>query len=530
MSIGRSYRQFKFEQQTFDAIVIGSGIGGLSVAAILAKHGKKVLVLEQHYAIGGYTHMFKRKDYEWDVGLHYVGDVHIEGTALNRMFNYISDGNLEWTPMPDVYDKAVFGDKIYEFTRGRENLKARLKDYFHTIEDDDSIDAYFELLDEVKELHNGYYIEKALPPVIAGFTAPFLRRSLLKFSDRSTLSVLQELTSNTELIGVLTAQYGDYGLPPSKSSFYMHAMLANHYMEGAAYPVGGSASIAKTVVPVIEAAGGVVLSNALVRSILVSNDRATGVEMEDGKKIACPLVISDTGVFNTFRELLPRPVADKHGLLEQLQHVKPAAAHVGLYVGFKETAQELGLPQNNFWLFPDEYDHDLLQSQFQKPGDRLPVSYVSFPSSKDANWNDRYPGRSTVEVITLVPYEWFEKWEDQDWKKRDDDYEALKEQLAKQLLEELFRVLPHLRGKVDYYELSTPLSTSRFMNHSKGEIYGLAHTPERFRQQFLKPYTPVKGLFLTGQDIVIASIGGGLMGGVLAASAILKRNILSDIR
>jgi len=530
MSVGQSYHKTKLSEEPFDAIVIGSGIGGLSVAAILAKHGKRVLVLEQHFVIGGFTHMFKRRDYEWDVGLHYVGDVHIEGTPINRIFKYITNGQLKWTPMPNVYDKAVFGETTYEFVRGRENLKAQLKSYFPDGKDVKAIDAYFHVLDEVKELHSGYYIEKALPSIVAGLAAPLLRKSLLKFSDRSTLSVLKELTDNSELIGVLTSQYGDYGLPPAQSSFYMHAMLANHYMEGAAYPVGGSGSIAKHILPVIESAGGVVLSNAKVSSVLVENNKAIGVEMEDGKSILAKMVISDAGVISTFSELLPQAVAKDHNLLDNLKNVSPAAAHIGLYVGFKRSAKTLGLPKNNYWLFPDNYDHDKLQADFTDPGNQFPVSYVSFPSSKDADWENRYPGKSTVEVITLVPYKWFEEWENTDWKKRGKSYDELKEKLAQQLLEELYRVQPQLRGQVDYYELSTPLSTSRFTNHSKGEIYGLAHTPERFRQQFLKAYTPVDNLFLTGQDIVIASIGGALMGGVLTASAILKKNMLDHIQ
>jgi len=529
MTTGRSYHRYQWNDEAFDAIVIGSGMGGLTVAAILARAGKRVLVLERHFAVGGFTHTFKRQDYQWDVGLHYVGEVHVEGTAINRIFHHISNGQLKWAPMPDVYDKAVFGHTTYEFVRGRAALRAQLKGYFPDAKDSGAIDVYFGLLDEVQALHNGYYIEKALPPFIADLAAPLMRRSLLKYADRSTLSVLRGLTDNPKLIGVLTAQYGDYGLPPAKSSFYMHAMLANHYMEGAAYPVGGSGSIAKEIVPVIEAAGGLVLSSAEVASILVKDNTAVGVMMADGRSIHAGTVISGTGVRNTFSKLLPDEVAREHGLTDGLKHVRPASAHIALYLGFKESAEALGLPKNNFWLFPDDYDHDALQERFMRPGDRLPVSYISFPSAKDPEWERLYPGRATVEVITLVPYGWFAAWEGTDWKKRGESYEQLKEQLAQQLLEELYRVQPQLRGKVDCYELSTPLSTDRFTGHSAGEIYGLEHTPQRFRQRFLKAYTPVNGLFLTGQDVVIASISGAMMGGVVAASAILRKNMLSII-
>src|SRR3989338_9930432 len=97
------------------------------------------------------------------------------------------------------------------------------------------------------------------------------------------------------------------------------------------------------------------------------------------------------------------------------------------------------------------------------------------------------------------------------------------------MFEMLYRVAPQLRGKVDYYSISSPLSARHFAGHPSGEIYGTAHTPKRFQQTFLKPHTPIKNLYLTGQDAMIASISGGVMGGALCASAILKKNLLWKI-
>src|SRR5271166_3801479 len=79
--------------QTWDAIVIGSGIGGLATAALLSSYAaKRVLVLERHYVAGGYTHAFHRPGYEWDVGLHYIGDVQDEHSMVRRAFDQITDG------------------------------------------------------------------------------------------------------------------------------------------------------------------------------------------------------------------------------------------------------------------------------------------------------------------------------------------------------------------------------------------------------------------------------------------------------
>lgn len=523
---GFLYSKFTGHHETYDAIVIGSGIGGLSAAALLSRAGKKVLVLEQHFILGGFTHFFRRKGYAWDVGLHYVGGVHIPGHILNKAFRYISNDQLKWAPLDDVYDKAVFGSTVYEFPRGRENLKTKLKEYFPTTTDHASIDAYFSLLHQVEKVGISYYIEKILPAFLAKPFGPFLRRKVLKYSDQTTLSVLQQITDNEKLLGVLTAQYGDYGLPPSQSSFYMHALLANHYMEGAGYPVGGAGRIAETIVPVIEQAGGQALFMAEVKKIIVQNNTAVGVEMADGKSIFAKYIISDAGVVNTFSNLLPENVIKEHQLDKKLERLSPSGAHMGLYVGVNESPANLNLSKCNFWIFPEEYNHELNQQRYQKLDDLLPVAYVSFPAAKDPDSQKNHPNKSTMEVIIIVPYAWFTKWELTTWKKRGTEYEEMKKKIAEQMFENLYRVAPQLKGKIDYYEISSPLTTKKFTNHQKGEIYGVAHTPERFRQEFLKPYTPVKNLFLTGQDAMIASIAGGMMGGVLCASAILKTNLL----
>ena len=113
--------------------------------------------------------------------------------------------------------------------------------------------------------------------------------------------------------------------------------------------------------------------------------------------------------------------------------------------------------------------------------------------------------------------------------KRGQEYEALKEAFAKRLLNELYKQLPQVKGKINCYELSTPLTTQHFVNYEKGEIYGLDHTPSRFRQEFLQPRTPIKNLYLTGQDIVSAGVGGAMFSGFITATAITKINFMKKI-
>ena len=113
----------------YDAVVIGSGIGGLTTAALLSKLGKRVCVLEQHYTAGGYTHSYEREGYEWDVGVHYIG-LAKPHTAMARMFAAVFGDGVTWESMGDVYDTVILGERRYEYLAGRERWRARMHEYF----------------------------------------------------------------------------------------------------------------------------------------------------------------------------------------------------------------------------------------------------------------------------------------------------------------------------------------------------------------------------------------------------------------
>ena len=154
------------------------------------------------------------------------------------------------------------------------------------------------------------------------------------------------------------------------------------------------------------------------------------------------------------------------------------------------------------------------------------MSHVRTPASVSRN---RYPGKSTIEVITLSDFSMFKKWENKKWKNRGNEYEDLKERLAQRLLRKLYEQLPQLEGKVDYYELSTPLSTRHFVNYDHGEIYGLEHSPERFGSNAIHVKSSIKNLYLTGQDIVSCGIAGALISAVITGSLITKKDMIKEI-
>ena len=296
----------------FDAIIIGSGMGGLATAAFLSKAGKRVLILERHYRMGGFTHTFRRRRWEWDVGVHYVGEFHREGTLPNLLMNDISEGRLEWASLPANYDRIVFPDRHYDFFAGRERFVDGLTRYFPT--ERAAIEGYVERSDRAYAAAMRVFQQKALPAFLAPLARPFLCREFLRCSDQTTLAVLRRLTDDPKLIGVLTGQWGTYGLPPAESSFGIHGIVASHYLDGAAYPVGGAASIARSILPTIEKAGGRLLVSAEVGEILVRQGRAAGVRMSGGQELLAPVVISDAGVRNTFGSLIDKETRQSLGL------------------------------------------------------------------------------------------------------------------------------------------------------------------------------------------------------------------------
>jgi all-trans-retinol 13,14-reductase len=518
LRIGHRYRPNRLAP-AYDAIVIGSGMGGLTTAALLSDLGHRVCVLEQHYTAGGFTHSYERAGYEWDVGVHYIGEVGAP-TRTRRMFDYLSGGKLEWAPMDDEYDRFYVGDKVFNAVAGKSAFRDNLVRQFP--DEARAIDQYMALLARSGEALSAFGMGRGLPRWMARSVAsPWLAWKRRGAFRRTTWEVLSELTQNKDLIATLCGQWGDMGMPPKRSPFMAHAMIARHYLYGGYYPVGGAWRIAETIIPKIQAGGGEVFTYAEVAEILVEDGRARGVRMKDGYRIDCGCVISSAGVDNTFNRLLPAAVARRAGYDERLATVQPSLGHIGIYVGLHGTAAELGLPRTNYWIYPSN-DYDAAVDAFvADPDAPFPVVYISFPSAKDPDYENRHPGTSTIEIVAPAPFEWFEKWRDETWGKRGDDYEALKRQFGERLMAVLYDKVPEARGKVDYYEVSTPLSTNWFGGYRRGELYGLAHTAERFEQDWLRPKTTIPGLWLTGQDILTCGVTGAMMAGLITTTAMV---------
>ncbi len=524
--VGTRYRPERvkvfLKESPVDHVIIGSGIGGLMCAAMLSKAGRKVLVLEQHYTAGGFTHSYQRQGYEWDVGVHYVGMVGNKKTMPGALFHWASEGRLKWDELDACYDAFVIEGKSYKLPVGRKAFKRYLLSEFP--DDAAAIVEYCRLL---------FSVERWLPVFFSSKTTTFswldkpiglLKKQVPSAFYKTTSEVLSSLTDNQTLKAVLTGQWGDSGLPPSNSSFFLHCLIANHYLDGAWYPQGGSSQIAASLLPTIEAAGGKVMTYASVEEILINlDDSVSGVRMQDGHTIQCSSVISGCGWHNTER-LLAKPKRSEFTEQVQGANIQPSACHICLYVGFDESPQSLNIPVHNLWVHSSKHSDDDWENIMDGSSRTLPFVYISSSAARDSTWNKRYPNKAVMELVAVIPQSEFSEWSDSKWGKRGDDYLEKKSYWSEKLLAVLYEHYPQLEGKVRYSELSTPLSTQHFMNYASGEIYGLAHTPERYDQAGLKPSTNIQGLLLTGQDALTSGVVGAAMSGVFTAGELLGKD------
>ena len=516
------------QTEQWDAVVVGSGPGGLVTAACLASAGKKVLVLERHDVAGGNMQVFRRNHarpdgghdwFEFDVGVHYIGECG-PGGLFPAVFNALGIGHrLQFRRLDDDgFDTLTFPDFTFRVPAGWAEYERRLVEQFPT--EKAGIERCMKVLREVAEQSRD---------VFGGERPTF---------DLWAHRTLHELFSECELgqqaIAVLDHWSGLYAGGPKQSIVLMHAGIINHYMNGAYYPEGGGQVIPARLVQVIEALGGEVRCLAGVDRILVDGGRATGVRLEDGTVVEAPLVVSNAD----YRRTIDHMVGAEHLSPGTVAWAENAVMTLGLVCVYVAVDIPLDGPNTNYFVFPD-YRTDELYEELDTgvlPAGNVPFAYVALASRKDPDNPELCPpGHTNFQIMTLAP-RGNEFWgvdagpADGGKYRRNETYLARKQELTDRLLDAAEGVLGPFRDHIVHCEMATTLSHERYIHSTGGTSYGFRHSPDQTGDNRPDHRTEIDGLWVVGANTVSGhGIAGGVTGGVFCASKILDRPLIVEM-
>ncbi len=499
-----------------DAIIIGSGIGGLSAAAALVKAGKRPLILEHHFAVGGNAQTFRRrKMFDFDVGLHYIGDCG-PGGAFPTLLRAMGVEGVEFAPMdPDGFDTLHFPDLTFRVPAGWDRYGARLRDAFPG--ERAAIDRYLEYAQWVRASMAG-----------GAGDPPALQRVLGKpWMDATLGEVFDALEMSVQLRHVLAAECGTYGAPPSRASLGIHIGVMDHYLKsGGWYIRGGSPALIDGFVRAIEGGGGEIRLRSRVERVLVEGGRAVGVRLAKGEEVRAPVVISNADARRTLLEMVGADQLSP-ALVERVEQYRMALPLFVIYLAMRVPPEELNLPNSNINLFPAytlEEDHEQCYAGIVP---EKPAVFISIASLKDPTSGSLAPpGYTNLQLMTIAPAQltsWgAEKSPAEGGRYRHGgSYEATKALLRERMLAVVEEMMPGFIRNVVWEECATPLTQERFTLSTGGTSYGLEHTPDQFFSKRLALQTEVPGLYLCGANTTFGhGIAGAMVGGMVAGQTV----------
>ncbi|NVO01703.1 MAG: NAD(P)/FAD-dependent oxidoreductase [Bacteroidetes bacterium] len=495
--------------EKFDAVIIGSGLGGLLCANILSKEGYKVCVLEKHFQIGGCLQNFTREGCTFDTGIHYIGRLG-EGEVLHQYFKYF--GLTEKVKLKkldeDGFDVIGFGDSDEEFkyAMGSARFAEKLSENFP--EEREALKKYSETLNEISDCFPLYNLNEIKTNI-----------DETEFFTKSAFDFIASFTENKRLQNVLAGTNLLYAGVKEKTPLFIHALINNSYIESAWKVVGGSSQIADVLAENIINDGGTIIKSAEAKKMIFEGHELKSVELANGERIEAKYFISNIHPSETLKMIDPDQTRSVYR--SRLLAIENTISTFNLYIVLKK--ESFGYLNYNYYY----YDTNEVWATGNYSKENWPKSYMMITSADPKN-NEF---AESITVLAYMTYEEVKKWENTKVEKRGEDYEEFKKERAEKLIDVIEKKFPDIRKHIKSYYTSSPLTYKDYTSTKEGSIYGILRDCNEPMRSSISPRTKIPNLFFTGQNIILHGVLGVTIGAVVTCSEIVgMNNLISKIK
>jgi len=495
-------------KEQYDVVIVGSGLGGLVSAIILAKEGYSVCVLEKNNQYGGNLQTFVRDKTIFDTGIHYIGGLG-EGENLHQYFKYL--GIIDKLNLKQL-DKNAFDiisfedDKIeYPHAQGYENFVHQLEKYFP--EEKTNIQNYCEKLKSICDSFPLYNLE---------WEGKY-DSEILTLNAKETIDAF---TQNEKLKAVLAGSNFLYAGLPDKSPFYVHALIVNSYIQSSWRCINGGSQITKQLLKQLKIHGGEFYKHKEVTRFEIENHKVISVQMKDGSQVSGTYFISNIEPKTTLKmageENFRKPFYNR------IQSLEGVLSAFSLYIVFKpETFKYIN---HNYYHFKNSSE---VWSAHEYDENSWPKMYMASmnASKKEEIWADGMTFITYMKFDDVLP--WTETFNTTVQKNdRGESYEEFKSRKASKFLDEIEIKFPGIKDCIQSIHTSTPLSYRDYIGGDNGNMYGYVKDSNNPMKTLIPSKTKLENLYLTGQSINMHGVLGVTIGAVVTCSEIVGKEYL----
>lgn len=467
----------------YDVIIIGSGLAGLVCGCYLAKNKLKVAIIEKHDRVGGYCSSFKRKNFTFDVGIHYFGAFRKSG-ELGRLYSEFNLDEYVKIKFLKNLDKVIMPNKSFLIKKNPKDTISEFKKKFPL--ERDKIDAFFDFI-----------FNKNFLDLFGSIRKKNFRDILDSFFDD------EELKSGFEIL------LGNLGLPGNKISAVAAIALYKEFIFDGGYVFnGGTQAFSDALRSSFKAHGGDLLLSNEVKKIVCEDSKVSGVALEGGIYISSNVVVSNIDATRTFTNLLDIETEAS----KVANSLVPSPSAFGVYLGLNTDISKIVRDKCTIWKF-SSLNISELYGNVDSLTFKSDLDYIvaMFPSLHDSTLAPK--NKSTMQLLILAPFKSKTFWENN------------KALVAKKMLDKAKEIIPNLDNFIEVIELATPYSFFKYTYNRNGSIYGWASTPEQISQSLMPTKTQIPGLFLCGHWVT-GGLGQGGVASVVTSGRIAASKVL----